>query len=213
MEENEKNKMKYISRELMLLVVIIWMGILLGSSINNDDQYPALLVADNNQDDEISAKLIAFVEFVNNTKSDKAELNRQYVNNGLLYLSGVLNAIIKNHYRGSADMNAQREKLYKINAKILDDDSLSAENLRESLLLSSKIISGIQSNEFPGLKDASHDLENSALEIEHNETFEVLKYKTADYFEKSSDIFIAMFIIKEQKKSDANDLFYGIRST
>ena len=216
MDTNKKiDKIKYIRLELLILILIAWMGMLLGTSANNpENQYSSeLIAAENNPEDEISAKLTVFIEFVNKNKTGDVDLNRQYVNKGLLYLSGVLSAIIKNHYSGNTALIDQREDLLKLNAKILNADSLSAGILRKSLLLSSKIISKIQSNEFPNLGEASKDLENAAMQIEHNETFEVLKYHTAEFFEKSSNIFIAMAIMKAQRNSEARDRFYGIRST
>lgn len=198
-----------------MLVMITWLGMLTGSNKEKkqENQYPKMFIAENNSEDEISTKLTIFVEFVNKNKTSDIKLNKEYINQGLLYLSGVLSAIIKNHYSNNGNLNDQRNDLLKINAKILNDDSLSADNLRKSLLLSSKIISEIQSKEFPDLNDATIDLENSAIDMDLKESPEMLKYKTADFFEKFSNIFIAMAIIKAQRNSEVRDGFYEIRST
>ncbi len=198
-----------------MLVMIVWLGMLTGTTKEKkqEDQFSKMIVAESNPDDEISAKLTIFVEFVNKNKTGDTKLNKEYINQGLLYLSGVLSAIIKNHYSKNGDLNDQRNDLLKINAKILNDDSLSADNLRKSLLLSSKIISKIQSKEFPDLNDATKDLENSATDIDLKESPEILKYRTADFFEKFSNIFIAMAIMKAQRNSEVKDGFYEIRST
>lgn len=215
MNIKEKAKHNYLRMEIIILVVIAWLGILSGPARNSrdKDQYSEMKIADNNPDDEISAKLTMFIEFVNKNKAGETKLNKEYINQGLLYLSGVLSAIIKNRYGDRTDLNNQRTDLLKINEKILNDDSLSAGILRKSLVLSSNIIVKIQSKEFPDLNDAAKDLENSATEIDLNESTEILKYRTADFFEKSSNIFIAMAILKAQRNSEARDGFYGIRST
>ena len=106
-----------------------------------------------------------------------------------------------------------KENLLKTNAKILNEDSMYAENLRKSLILSSKIISKIQSIEFPDLNEAAKELENAAMEVGSNESFDVIKYRTADYFEKSSEIFIAMVIIKARRNNEVKERFYEIKST
>ncbi|HSD63544.1 MAG TPA: hypothetical protein VLB50_07080 [Ignavibacteriaceae bacterium] len=216
MDMKAKEINKYVRLEILLLIMIGWLGLLFSGTFNNkkeENKYSEMIVAENNPEDEISAKLTIFIEFVNNNKTGEAKLNKEYINQGLLYLSGVLNAIIKNHYSGNTDMNNQKNDLLKINAKILNNDSLIAENLRKSLILSSKIISKIQSKEFPDLDEAVNDLGNSAREIDLNESSEILKYRTADFFEKSSNIFIAMAIIKAQRNNEVRDRFYGIRST
>lgn len=216
MDTKAKEINKYVRLEILLLIMIGWLGLLFSGTFNNnkeENQYSEVIVAENNPEDEISAKLTIFVEFVNNNKTGETKLNKEYINQGLLYLTGVLNAIIKNHYSSNNDMNNQKNDLLKINAKILNNDSLTAENLRKSLILSSKIITRIQSNEFPDLDEAVNDLGNSAREIDLNESSEILKYRTADFFEKSSNIFIAMAIIKAQRNNEVRDRFYGIRST
>lgn len=215
MESNTKEKNNYLRFEIIILVIVAWLGMLSGTSKNKieENQSTDVVVAENNPDDEISAKLTIFIEFINKNKQGEAKLDKEYINRGLLYLSGVLNAIVKNHYGNNADMNDQKNDLLKINAKILNDDSLSGETIQKSLVLSSKIISKIQSKEFPDLNEAAKDLENSAMEVDLKEPSGILKYRTADFFEKSSNIFIAMAIIKAQRNSEARDGYYGIRST
>jgi hypothetical protein len=211
MNKKEYNRIKFISWEFLILAVTIWIGSLLtGTSENSNlDQYSAL-IADNFPDDETSAKLSDFLDFVS---KNKTRVNKQYVNRGLVYLSGVLGAMIKNHYSENAAMLNLKENLLKTNAKILNEDSMYAENLRKSLILSSKIISKIQSIEFPDLNEAAKELENAAMEVGSNESFDVIKYRTADYFEKSSEIFIAMVIIKARRNNEVKERFYEIKST
>jgi len=211
---NYKNrKLKYLAWEMILLILIIWMGMQINTYNSADDQYTAMVITENGPEDEIAAKLSMFIEFVNKHKSTDPDLDRRYVNKGLIYLSGVLNAMIQNKYQDNSGMKVQREKLLNINMKILNDDSLSAGNLKTSLLTASKIIARIQSYEFPDLSDASKDLINSAMEIEQNETFDILKFRTADFFEKSSNIFIAMAIIKAHRNNEIREDFYNIKSS
>ncbi len=206
-------KIKYLAWELVLVIVIVWLGMQIKTYKTTDGSYAAIVITENGPEDEIAAKLSMFIEFVKNHKSTDPDLDRKYVNKGLIFLSGVLNAMIQNHYQDNSGMKVQSEKLLSLNVKILNNDSLSAENLKESLLMASKIIARIQSYEFPDLSDASKDLINSAMEIEQNETFDILKFRTADFFEKSSNIFIAMAIIKAHINNEIEDNFYNIKST
>ncbi len=209
----ENRKIKYLAWEMILLILIVWMGMRVTTYDTVDNSYSAMVITESGPEDEIASKLSMFIDFVKKHKSTDPDLDRKYVNRGLIYLSGVLNAMIQNHYKDNTGMKVQREKLLNINMKILNDDSLSAENLKASLLTASKIIAGIQVHEFPDLSDASQDLINSAREIEENETFEILKFRTADFFEKSSNIFIAMAIIKAHRNNEIRDEFYNIRSS
>ncbi len=213
MNNYDNRIMKYLAWELVLLIMIVWMGMQIDRYKTSDSSYAAMAITENNPEDEIASRLSMFIEFVKKHKSTDPELDRKYVNKGLIYLSGVLNAMIKNHYKDNTGMQAQREKLLNINTKILNDDTLSAENLKESLLIASNIIARIQDHEFPNLSEASKDLINSANEINRDETFEILKFRTADFFEKSSDIFIAMAIIKAHRNDEVREDFYNIRSS
>ncbi len=206
-------KIKYLAWELVLIILIVWIGMQITTYKTADNSYNAMTITENGPDDEIAVKLSMFIKFVKEHKSSDPDLDRKYVNNGLIYLSGVLNAMIQNKYRDNAGMKVQREKLLNINTKILNDDSLSAENLKVSLLTASKIIARIQSFEFPDLSEASKDLISSAMEIEQNETFEILKFRSADFFEKSSNIFIAMAIIKANRNNEIREEFYNIKSS
>jgi len=211
MNKKEYNRIKFISWEFLILAITIWIGSMLSNTIENSslDRYPAL-IAENFPDDETSARLSDFLDFVSKNKTG---VSKQYVNRGLLYLSGVLGAMIKIRYSENAGMLDLKENLLKINAKILNEDSMYAENLRKSLILSSKIISKIQSIEFPDLNEAARELENAAMEVGSNETFDIIKYRTADYFEKSSEIFIAMVIIQARRDSEVKERYYEIKST
>lgn len=213
MINNKNRKIKYLAWELVLLILIIWMGMQINTYQTEDNSYNAMAITENGPDDEIAAKLSMFITFVKEHKSSDPAIDRKYVDNGLIYLSGVLNAMIKTKYHDNSGMKIQREKLLKINMKILNDDSLSAENLKVSLLTASKIIARIQSYEYPDLSDASKDLINSAMEIEQNETFDILKFRSADFFEKSSNIFIAMAIIKANRNNEVREEFYNIKSS
>ncbi len=213
MNDYDYRKMKYLGWELVLLILIIWMGMQINMYKTIDSPYAAMVITENSPEDEIAAKLAMFIEFVKKHRSTEPDLDRKYINRGLIYLSGVLNAMIKNHYKDNTGMKVQREKLLNINMKILNDDSLSAENLKASLLIASRIIARIQSHEYPDLSEASKDLINSANEIERDETFDILKLRTADFFEKSSNIFIAMVIIKAHRNNEIRNAFYNIKST
>ena len=213
MNNYDYRKVKYLGWELVLLILIIWMGMQINIYKTIDNPYAAMVITENGPEDEIAAKLAMFIEFVKKHKSTDPDLDRKYINRGLIYLSGVLNAMIKNHYQDNTGMMIQREKLLNINMKILNNDSLSADNLKASLLIASRIIARIQSQEYPNLSEASKDLTNSANEIEGDETFDILKFRTADFFEKSSDIFIAMAIIKAHRNNEIKKEFYNIKST
>lgn len=78
MNKKEYNRIKFISWEFLILAVTIWIGSLLtGTSENSNlDQYSAL-IADNFPDDETSAKLSDFLDFVSKNKTG---VNKQYVN-------------------------------------------------------------------------------------------------------------------------------------
>jgi len=213
MLDQKTKKMKYIGWEIALLIAIVWLGMQINSTYDNDSEYSALVITENSPEDEIAAKLSIFIEFVKKNKPSETDIDKKYINKGLIYLAGVLNAMIQNHYSNDSNMKDQREKLLNINMKILNDDSLSAGNLRVSLLTASKIIAQIQIYEFPDLADASDDLVSSAMEIEKDESFDVLKFRTVDFFEKSSNIFIAMAIIKAQRNNEVRESFYHLRSS
>ncbi len=213
MNDNENRKIKYLAWELVLVILIVWMGMQINTYKNENSSYAAMVITENGPEDEIASKLSMFIDFVRKHKSTDPDLDRKYVNKGLIYLSGVLNAMIRNNYQDNAGMKIQREKLLNINMQILNNDSLDAENLKTSLLTASKIIARIQSFEFPDLSDASKDLINAAMEIEQDETFDILKFRTADFFEKSSNIFIAMAIIKAHRNNEIREDFYNIKSS
>ncbi len=213
MLDQKTKKMKYIVWEIVLLIAIVWMGMQINSTYEDESQYSALVITKDSPEDEIAAKLSIFIEFVKKNKPSATYIDKKYVNRGLIYLSGVLNAMIQNHYSNDSNMKVQREKLLNTNMKILNNDSLSAGTLRASLLTASKIIAQIQAYEFPDLADASDDLVSSAMEIDKDESFDVLKFRTVDFFEKSSNIFIAMAIIKAQRNNEVRDSFYNLRST
>ncbi len=213
MNNYENRRLNYLAWELVLIILIVWMGMQINTYKTDNSSYTGMVITENGPEDEIAVKLSMFVEFVKKHKSTDPDLDRKYVNKGLIYLSGVLNAMIQNHYQNNTGMKVQREKLLNINLKILNTDSLTAENLKASLLTASKIIARIQSYEFPDLSDASKNLINSVMEIEQDETFDILKFRTADFFEKSSNIFIAMAIINAHRNNEIRNDFYNIRSS
>jgi hypothetical protein len=210
---NYDNRTKYVAWELVLFIMIAWMGAQVNIYKQADSPYAAIAITQNSPEDEIAEKLSVFIEFVKKHRSTDPGLDRKYVNKGLVYLSGVLNAMVKNHYKDNTGMQVQKEKLLNINMKILNDDSLSADNLKASLLIASHIIAGIQDHEFPNLSEASQDLINSANEIDKDETFDILKFRTANFFEKSSDLFIAMAVLKAHRNNEVREGFYNIRSS
>lgn len=146
---------------------------------------------DNTYEQTAAAGPVAeFVRFANEENANQAEmgLDHEYTSNGIMKLSGALNALADNA-AGDVNIEQKRQK-FRENADKVQQDPQSLQHaniIRETFISASDLIASIKEKSYAESDVDVEQLRSTAEEIDTNTPTLEQKDKVKEYFDKAGD--------------------------